>query len=84
MGPKHQELLSQLSMKTFAILVAALTASATAQLFPPSPSGCPAAPEVDTANGVPIKPENVPAGCSDFEVLVGKPNPYHHDTLSRR
>ncbi|TKX24094.1 cutinase-like protein 5 [Elsinoe australis] len=59
-------------MKTFAILVAALTASATAQLFPPSPSGCPAAPEVDTANGVPIKPENVPAGCSDFEVLVAR------------
>ncbi|PNS16976.1 mevalonate kinase [Sphaceloma murrayae] len=59
-------------MRTIAILIAALTASASAQLFPPSPSGCPTAPEVDTANGVPIKPENVPGGCSDFEVLVAR------------
>ncbi|KAF2228174.1 cutinase-domain-containing protein [Elsinoe ampelina] len=59
-------------MKTFTVLLAALTASATAQLFPPSPSGCPVAPDVDTANGVPIKPENVPAGCNDFEVLVAR------------
>ncbi|KAI9170730.1 cutinase-like protein [Paramyrothecium foliicola] len=39
---------------------------------------CPETPDVDIGNGVPPRPEDIPAGCSDFEILVargtGEPN----------
>lgn len=65
-------------MKLFALTIAALTASVSAQTLPSlpaQPSDCPATPDVDIENGVPIVPENVPEGCADFEVLVGKLTP---------
>lgn len=36
---------------------------------------CPEVPEtgVEIGEPVPINPGDIPAGCSDFEVLVGKP-----------
>jgi cutinase len=35
---------------------------------------CPALPDTGVTMGepVPMHPEHIPAGCSDFEILVGK------------
>lgn len=35
---------------------------------------CPALPDTGVKMGdpVPMRPEHIPAGCSDFEILVGK------------
>ena len=59
-------------MKLQTIVLAATAVLTSAQILPPQPSDCPATPDVDIAGGVAIKPENVPQGCNDFEVLVGK------------
>jgi hypothetical protein len=32
---------------------------------------CPETPDVDIGAGVPPRPQDIPAGCSDFEILVG-------------
>ena len=62
-------------MKSSIFTVAAMAVSVFAQTLPQA-SDCPATPEaaegVDLAAGVEIKPENVPQGCNDFEVLVGE------------
>jgi cutinase len=41
------------------------------------PDNCPELPETGVVMGepVPMHPEHIPAGCSDFEILVGKCGP---------
>lgn len=59
-------------MKTLQVIYLALTLaiSATAQFDQP---GCPQIPPNDVEFGapVPLRPQDIPSGCSDLEVLVG-------------
>ena len=32
---------------------------------------CPETPDVEIGPAVPPRPQDIPAGCSDFEILVG-------------
>lgn len=57
-------------MKALIIALLATAISASAQILPPQPSDCPTTLDVNIEEGVPIKPQNVPRGCNDFEVLV--------------
>jgi hypothetical protein len=49
------------------LLVGVLAAHATAQVCPEIPGT-----GVTIGDPVPMKPENIPAGCSDFEILVAR------------
>ncbi|KAF4553218.1 Cutinase-like protein 1 [Elsinoe fawcettii] len=59
-------------MKVATILTAAFVAGVTAQRNITQPAGCPALPISSLGEPIPIKPENIPQGCRDFEILFAR------------
>jgi cutinase len=61
-----------LSNRLLAVSLASLALVAAQE-----PDNCPELPETGVVMGepVPMHPEHIPAGCSDFEILVGKCGP---------
>ncbi|KAF2220207.1 Alpha/Beta hydrolase protein [Elsinoe ampelina] len=59
-------------MKVTSIILTAFAVGINAQRNITQPAGCPALPISSLGNPIPIKPENIPRGCRDFEILFAR------------